>query len=163
MLDLYARGQSHWGLPLWPEVESWRHHWESLGRMLSPRIHAITLVSLERPPAGWAAGSIARAISTSLYKSSTRAANRRCWIKSVLLPANQMAPQHKVPSFLSLIKLGWMRQWCHEICIYLVHLTLPIMMMECFPHVGSLLALREDRKAGWRLVVGQANQSQEEE
>lgn len=48
-----------------------------------------------------------------------------------------------------------MRQWCHEICIYLVHLTLPIMMMECFPHVGVLLA-------EWRLVLGQANQSQEE-
>lgn len=55
-----------------------------------------------------------------------------------------------------------MRQWCHEICIYLVHLTLPIMMMECFPRVGAFLAFREDREAEWRLVVGQANQSQEE-
>lgn len=163
MCCLCAWGQSHYGLPFQPEVGSRLCHWERLGGTLSPRIHAITLPSLERPPAGWAAGSIARAISTSLYKSSTRAANRRCWIKSVLLSANQMAPQHKVPSFLGLIKLGWMRQWCHEICIYLVHLTLPIMMMECFPHVGALLAPREDRKARWRLVVGQANQSQEEE
>lgn len=55
-----------------------------------------------------------------------------------------------------------MRQWCHEICICLVHLTLPITMMECLPHVGAFLALKEDREAEWRLVVEQANQRQEE-
>lgn len=152
ILCLCTRGQSHWDLCLQREVGSWRCHWERLGGRLCPRIYAITLAPLERPPAGETAGSIAGAISTSLYKSSTRAANRQCWIKSLLFPANQMAPQHMVPSFLNLIKHGWMRQWCHEICICLVHLTLPIMMMECFPHVWSSLGSWGEQ--GSRVKVG---------
>lgn len=85
-------GQSRLGQIPQPKVGPKSCHWECLSGTLSPRTYAIILPSLERPPAGRVAASIAKAISVPCCKSSTGAANRRCWKKSALFPANQMAP-----------------------------------------------------------------------